>query len=40
MSFVKAQQELRANLTEQIREVIDLADAEKRGLRAEEVEKI
>lgn len=40
MSFVKTQQELRANLTQQIREVIDLADAEKRGLRAEEVEKI
>lgn len=40
MSFVKTQQELRANLTSQIREVIDLADSEKRGLRAEEVEKI
>ena len=40
MSFVKTQQELRANLTQQIREVIDLADSEKRGLRAEEVEKI
>jgi len=40
MSFVKAQQELRANLTSQIREVIDLAEGEKRGLRADEVEKI
>jgi HK97 family phage major capsid protein len=40
MSFIKTQQELRANLTSQIREVIDLAENEKRGLRAEEVEKI
>ena len=38
--FVKSQQEVRANLTEQIREVIDLADSEKRGLSAEELQKI
>ena len=38
--FVKTQQEVRANLTEQIREVIDLADSEKRGLSAEELQKI
>jgi len=38
--FIKAQQEVRANLTQQIREVIDNAEAEKRGLDAEELEKI
>ena len=38
--FIKAQQELRANLTEQIREVIDSAEAESRGLDAAELEKI
>jgi len=38
--FVKAQQELRANLTEQIREVIDGAETEGRGLDAAELEKI
>ena len=38
--FVKAQEELRANLTEQIREVIDSAEAEKRGLDSSELEKI
>ena len=38
--FMKAQQELRANLTEQIREVIDSAEAESRGLDAAELEKI
>lgn len=38
--FIKAQQELRANLTMQIREVIDSAEAEGRGLDAAELEKI
>ena len=38
--FIKAQQELRANLTEQIRDVIEAAEAEKRGLDAAELEKI
>ena len=38
--FIKAQQEVRANLTQQIREVIDNAEAEKRGLDAEEMQKI
>lgn len=40
MSFVKAQKELIANLVEQIREVTDYADAEKRGLLGEEIAKI
>lgn len=40
MSFVKAQKELIANLVEQIREVTNGADAEKRGLLGEEVAKI
>ena len=40
MSFIKAQQELRANLTEQIRDVVESAEAESRGLKAEEIEKI
>lgn len=38
--FVKAQQELRANLTEQIRDVIEAAEGQKRGLDAAELEKI
>lgn len=38
--FMKTQQELRANLTEQIRDVIESAEAEKRGLDAAELEKI
>jgi HK97 family phage major capsid protein len=38
--FVKAQQELRANLTEQIRDVIEGAEKEGRGLDASELEKI
>lgn len=38
--FIKTQQELRANLTEQIREVIDTAETEGRGLDASELEKI
>lgn len=40
MSFIKAQQELRANLVSQIREVTDLADTESRGLIGEEIAKI
>ena len=38
--FVKSQQEIRANLTEQIRDVIESAEAESRGLDAAELEKI
>jgi HK97 family phage major capsid protein len=38
--FIKAQHELRANLTMQIREVIDSAETEGRGLDAAELEKI
>jgi HK97 family phage major capsid protein len=38
--FMKTQQELRANLTEQIRDVIDGAEKESRGLDAAEIEKI
>lgn len=38
--FVKSQQELRANLTEQIRDVIEGAEAEGRGLDSAELEKI
>jgi HK97 family phage major capsid protein len=38
--FIKAQQEIRANLTEQIRDVIDSAESAKRGLDAAELEKI
>jgi HK97 family phage major capsid protein len=38
--FIKAQHELRANLTMQIREVIDSAEAESRGLDTEELQKI
>lgn len=38
--FIKTQEELRANLTMQIREVIDSAETEGRGLDASELEKI
>lgn len=38
--FIKTQEEVRANLTTQIREVIDFAENESRGLSAEEVQKI
>jgi HK97 family phage major capsid protein len=38
--FVKTQQEIRANLTEQIRDVIEGAEKEGRGLDAAELEKI
>ena len=38
--FVKSQQEVRANLTEQIRDEIESAEAEGRGLDAAELEKI
>jgi HK97 family phage major capsid protein len=38
--FVKSQQEVRANLTMQIREVLDHAESEGRGLDAAELEKI
>lgn len=38
--FIRTQQEVRANLTEQIRSVIDSAEEEARGLSAEEVNKI
>ena len=38
--FVKSQQELRANLTEQIRDVIESAETEGRGLDSAELEKI
>ena len=40
MSFIKDQQELRANLTEQIRDVIAAVESEGRGLREEENQKI
>lgn len=40
MSFVKTQEEVRANLIMQIRETIDAAEAEGRGLDAIEQEKI
>ena len=40
MSFIKSQEEKRANLVMQIREVIDSAEAEGRGLDAAELEKI
>ena len=39
-SFVKSQQEMRANLTEQIRDVIESAEKEERGLVAEDIQKI
>jgi len=38
--FIKTQQEVRANLTEAIRDVIESAEAEGRGLDAAELEKI
>jgi HK97 family phage major capsid protein len=38
--FIKTQQEVRANLTEQIRDVIESAEAEGRGLDAAELEKV
>lgn len=38
--FVKTQQEMRGNLTHQIRETIDAAESEGRGLSAPELEKI
>ena len=40
MSFVKTQEEVRANLIMQVREVIDRAEGEGRGLDSEEVRKI
>lgn len=39
-NFVKTQQEVRANLVEQIRSTIDAAEAEGRGLDAAEMEKL
>jgi len=38
--FIKNQAEVRSNLVAQMREVIDFADGEKRGLSAEEIQKI
>ena len=38
--FIKRQQELRANLYEQIKDVIETAETENRGLDAEEMQKI
>lgn len=38
--FVKTQQEMRGNLTHQIRDTIDAAESEGRGLSAPELEKI
>lgn len=38
--FIKSQTELRANLISQVREVLDSAEAEARGLDAAELEKI
>ena len=38
--FIKAQQETKANLVEQIRSVIDTAETEARGLLADEMMKI
>jgi HK97 family phage major capsid protein len=38
--FIKNQAEVRSNLVAQMREVIDFADNEKRGLSAEEIQKI
>lgn len=38
--FIKSQSEERANLIEAVREVIDFAESEKRGLSAEEIQKI
>jgi len=38
--FIKSQQELRNNLITQVREVIDFAESEARGLDAAELSKI
>ena len=38
--FIKAQADVRSNLIAQVREVIDLAEQEKRGLSAEDLQKI
>jgi HK97 family phage major capsid protein len=38
--FIKSQAEVRNNLVAQMREVLDLAESEKRGLSAEEIQKI
>jgi len=38
--FIKTQAEVRSNLISQMREVIDLAESEKRGLSAEDLQKI
>lgn len=38
--FIKTQADVRSNLISQMREVIDFAEAEKRGLSAEELQKI
>lgn len=38
--FIKTQEEVRANLTMQIRDVIESAEADKRGLDSSEIEKI
>ena len=38
--FIKSQHELRNNLITQVREVIDFAESEARGLDAEELSKI
>ena len=38
--FIKTQQELRNNLITQVREVLDFADSEARGLDAAELSKI
>jgi HK97 family phage major capsid protein len=38
--FIKTQAEVRSNLVAQMREVIDLAESEKRGLTAEDLQKI
>jgi HK97 family phage major capsid protein len=38
--FIKTQAEVRSNLVAQMREVIDIAESEKRGLTAEDAQKI
>ena len=38
--FIKTQAEVRSNLVAQMREVIDIAESEKRGLTAEDTQKI
>lgn len=38
--FIKAQADVRSNLVSQMREVLDLAETEKRGLSAEDLQKI